>query len=90
MGQDAGVDLPMLAALQTINHRQRQLLCQRVVQQFGESLSGHTIALWGLAFKPGTDDLREAPSLVIIDELLRRGLCSRPTPMLTRRFIPPE
>ena len=73
MGQDAGVDLPMLAALQTINHRQRQLLCQRVVQQFGESLSGHTIALWGLAFKPGTDDLREAPSLVIIDELLRRG-----------------
>ena len=73
MGQDAGVDLPMLAALQTITHRQRQLLCQRVVQQFGESLSGHTIALWGLAFKPGTDDLREAPSLVIIDELLRRG-----------------
>jgi UDPglucose 6-dehydrogenase len=73
MGHDAGVDLPMLAALQTINDRQRRLLSQRVVQHFGESLAGHTIALWGLAFKPGTDDLREAPSLVIIDELLRRG-----------------
>jgi UDPglucose 6-dehydrogenase len=73
MGYDAGVDLPMLAALQTINDRQRRLLSQRVVQHFGESLAGHTIAMWGLAFKPGTDDLREAPSLVIIDELLRRG-----------------
>jgi UDPglucose 6-dehydrogenase len=73
MAGDAGVDLDMLTAVQAVNERQRRLLVLRLVQRFGESLAGHTIGIWGLAFKPGTDDLREAPSLVIIDDLLRRG-----------------
>jgi UDPglucose 6-dehydrogenase len=77
MGSDAGVAMDMLQAVQDINQRQRSLLCERLVARLGESLAGHTIALWGLAFKPGTDDLREAPSLVIIEELLQRGATVR-------------
>jgi UDPglucose 6-dehydrogenase len=73
MGQDAGLELEMLATVQRINHRQRHLLSDRVVERFGENLAGVTIGVWGLAFKPDTDDLREAPSQVIIDELLRCG-----------------
>jgi UDPglucose 6-dehydrogenase len=73
MAQDVGVELPMLKAVQQINDRQRQLLAQRLVARLGESLQGVTVAMWGLAFKPGTDDLREAPSLVLIEELLKRG-----------------
>jgi UDPglucose 6-dehydrogenase len=63
----------MLGAVQRVNERQRALLGARVVSRFGADLHGLTFAVWGLAFKPGTDDLREAPSLVVIDELLRRG-----------------
>ena len=73
MGRDAGVPMALLDATQQINDRQRQLLARRVVERFGEVLTHTTFALWGLAFKPGTDDLREAPSRVIVDELLRRG-----------------
>jgi len=73
MGAEAGVPMDMLGSVQRINDRQRRLLCDRVVARFGEDLSGLTIGVWGLAFKPGTDDLREAPSLVVIEELLRRG-----------------
>ena len=72
-GRDAGLELPLLQSVQDINRRQRHLLIERLVDCLGESLAGHTVGLWGLAFKPGTDDLREAPSLVIVDELLRRG-----------------
>ena len=53
--------------------RQKHLLVERVIGRFGEDLSGRTFALWGLAFKPNTDDMREAPSRVIVAELLRRG-----------------
>jgi UDPglucose 6-dehydrogenase len=72
-GRALGVDLPLLQAVRAINTRQQGLLARRVVERFGDDLSGHRFALWGLAFKPGTDDLREAPSLVIAGELLRRG-----------------
>lgn len=73
MGADAGLDLTLLTAAQEINNRQQRLLSDRVVERFGENLQGLSFGMWGLAFKPGTDDLREAPSLVIIEELLRRG-----------------
>jgi UDPglucose 6-dehydrogenase len=73
MGEQQGLPLQILDSVQRVNDRQRQLLVERVQARFGSDLSGHVLALWGLAFKPGTDDLREAPSLVIIDELLRRG-----------------
>jgi UDPglucose 6-dehydrogenase len=73
MGRQQGLAMDVLASVQQVNERQRQLLADRVVARFGPDLRGHVFALWGLAFKPGTDDLREAPSLVIVDELLRRG-----------------
>lgn len=73
MGESVGLDLRILQAVQSVNDHQRRLLVERVVALFGERLDGHVFALWGLAFKPGTDDLREAPSLSIIDALLARG-----------------
>ena len=73
MAEDAQVEMPLLEAAQRINERQRHLLCERLVARLGPDLTGHRIGLWGLAFKPGTDDMREAPSLVILEELLQRG-----------------
>jgi UDPglucose 6-dehydrogenase len=73
MGLDAGVPLDMLGSVRQVNERQRHLLSDRVLRRFGDDLTGLTIAVWGLAFKPDTDDLREAPSLFIIDDLLSRG-----------------
>ena len=49
------------------------MLTNKIVKRFGEDLAGKTIALWGLAFKPNTDDMREAPSLVLIEDLVKRG-----------------
>jgi UDPglucose 6-dehydrogenase len=73
MGHDAGLELSLVEASQHVNDRQRHLLAERVVERFGPSLAKVTVGVWGLAFKPGTDDMREAPSVVVIDELLARG-----------------
>jgi UDPglucose 6-dehydrogenase len=72
-GQEYGVKLRVLEAVEAANDQQKHVLGAKVVARFGEDLSGRTFALWGLAFKPDTDDMREAPSLVVIDDLLRRG-----------------
>ena len=69
----AGMDLKLLDAVERVNYAQKHVLTQKIVGRFGENLAGKTIALWGLAFKPNTDDMREAPSLVLIDDLTRRG-----------------
>lgn len=63
----------ILKAVLRVNDRQRRLLADRVVDYFGGDLTGRRIAVWGLAFKPNTDDVREAPSHVVIRELLARG-----------------
>jgi UDPglucose 6-dehydrogenase len=75
---EAGQDLQILAAVELANEAQKGILPAKIVKSFGEDLSGRRFALWGLAFKPNTDDMREAPSRVLIDELLRRGasLCA--------------
>jgi UDPglucose 6-dehydrogenase len=65
------LDFAMLEAADQVNHRQKRLLVERIKQRFGADLAGRTFAVWGLAFKPRTDDMREAPSLVVIDELLK-------------------
>jgi UDPglucose 6-dehydrogenase len=65
------LDFTMLKAADQVNCRQKRLMVERVQQHFGPDLSGRTFAIWGLAFKPRTDDMREAPSLVVIDELLK-------------------
>jgi UDPglucose 6-dehydrogenase len=68
-----GMELEILQAVHRINERQKQVLVDKVVARFGESLAGRRFAIWGLAFKPNTDDMREAPSRVVIDGLLARG-----------------
>ena len=72
-GHDTGVNLGVLVAVEAANEAQKRVLVDKVVARFGEELQGRTFALWGLAFKPNTDDMREAPSRVIVHELLRRG-----------------
>jgi UDPglucose 6-dehydrogenase len=69
----AGTPIRLLDAVHAANEHQKQLLPGRVVRRFGEDLAGRTFALWGLAFKPGTDDMREAPSVVVARALAGRG-----------------
>ncbi|NUN61965.1 MAG: UDP-glucose/GDP-mannose dehydrogenase family protein [Burkholderiaceae bacterium] len=71
--QEAGQGLRILQAVQAVNDRQKQVLVDKIVARFGPDLHGRRFAVWGLAFKPGTDDMREAPSLTIIELLLARG-----------------
>jgi UDPglucose 6-dehydrogenase len=72
-GQAAGVPLQILGAVERVNEAQKQLLAAKIAARFGADLAGRCIAVWGLAFKPNTDDMREAPSRVLIDALLRAG-----------------
>ncbi|ODU10893.1 MAG: UDP-glucose 6-dehydrogenase [Rubrivivax sp. SCN 71-131] len=72
-GRENELDLEILRAVESVNERQKHTLVDKAVARFGESLSGRTFALWGLAFKPNTDDMREAPSRVIVADLLARG-----------------
>jgi UDPglucose 6-dehydrogenase len=66
-------ELLILRAVEAVNDRQKQVLGRKVVQRFGADLTGMKFAVWGLAFKPNTDDMREAPSRVLIQELIERG-----------------
>jgi len=68
-----GQELLILQAVETVNHRQKHVLGSKIVARFGESLEGRHFALWGLAFKPNTDDMREASSRVLLRELIERG-----------------
>ena len=70
---DYGVDPKLLRAVEEVNQEQKKIVAQRVVARFGEDLSGKVFAMWGLAFKPNTDDMREAPSITTALELTRRG-----------------
>jgi UDPglucose 6-dehydrogenase len=71
--QKNGLRLRLLESVEEVNDLQKRVLVDKVVARFGEDLSGHHFAIWGLAFKPNTDDMRAAPSRVIIKELLERG-----------------
>jgi UDPglucose 6-dehydrogenase len=68
-----GYSLDILKAVEAVNYRQKTVLFSKIYRHFNGDLKGKKIALWGLAFKPKTDDMREAPSLVIIDKLLEAG-----------------
>ena len=76
-GAENGHPLGILEAVEAANRTQKQLLAQRVMQRFGADLSGLVFAVWGLAFKPNTDDMREAPSIALIEALLSRGASVR-------------
>ena len=71
--QEAGAGFQILDAVERANSHQKQVLAHKVVRRFGENLKGRHFALWGLAFKPNTDDMREAPSLELIAALTSRG-----------------
>jgi len=75
--QEAGQALQVLQAVEAANEAQKGVLAQKITNRLGQDLSGKTFALWGLAFKPNTDDMREAPSLVLIADLLARGASIR-------------
>ena len=71
--QQNGYEMRVLQAVEEINEKQKAILFEKLLKHYGGQLQGKTIALWGLAFKPETDDMREAPALVLIDKLLQQG-----------------
>jgi UDPglucose 6-dehydrogenase len=73
MARARGVEPHMLSAVETVNTQQKTILLSKIVEHFGGQLAGRTLAVWGLAFKPRTDDIREAPALALIDQLLELG-----------------
>lgn len=68
-----GEAAPLLSAVEDVNDSQKMVLMQKLQQHFGDNLTGKTIAIWGLAFKPNTDDMREAPSRVLMEQLWAQG-----------------
>lgn len=68
-----GYDARLIGAVEAVNESQKMVIAIKVVTRFGEDLSGKTFAVWGLAFKPETDDMREAPAIYIIKDLVKRG-----------------
>ncbi len=76
-GREHGVTMSILEAVEDVNARQKKLLAQYVIEHFGGDVKGKVIALWGLAFKPRTDDVREAPALSIAELLLEAGATLR-------------
>jgi len=72
-GEENGLELKVVGAVREANERQKAVLAEKVTARYGRDLKGRTFALWGLAFKPNTDDMREAPSLVIVKALRDAG-----------------
>jgi UDPglucose 6-dehydrogenase len=75
--QEVGHDAELLRSVESVNEQQKSVLIDKLRHYFEDRLAGRTIALWGMAFKPNTDDMREAPSRVIIDTLLGEGATIR-------------
>ncbi len=73
MAENEGYKAELISSVEAVNDRQKLVIAEKVVHRFGEDLSGKTFAIWGLAFKPGTDDMREAPAIYIANELVKRG-----------------
>jgi UDPglucose 6-dehydrogenase len=72
-GEEAGHELEVVRAVERVNARQKRVLFEKLTRRLGEDLRGRTVGVWGLAFKPQTDDIREAPALVLVDALLAAG-----------------
>ena len=72
-GNRVGYDAQMLKTTDAVNEQQKNVVAEKVLNHFDGNISGKRIAVWGLAFKPGTDDIREAPALTVIDQLLSAG-----------------
>lgn len=72
-GNEFGCEMPLVKSVNKINRKQRELFVKKITNYWGEDLRGKTFAVWGLAFKPKTNDMREAPAITIINELLNLG-----------------
>ncbi|HTI52518.1 MAG TPA: UDP-glucose/GDP-mannose dehydrogenase family protein, partial [Planctomycetaceae bacterium] len=77
MAQSRGLPARMMEAVDEVNQAQKDVLVRKILEHFGEEARGKTVAIWGLAFKPRTDDIREAPALVLIDAMLAAGVSLR-------------
>ena len=71
--KEYGYNAQLISAVESVNDKQKLVIAKKVVKRFGEDLTGKTFAVWGLAFKPDTDDMREAPAIYIIKDLVSRG-----------------
>src|SRR6202043_2277618 len=74
MARELDVPLHMMEAVDRVNEAQKRVLVHKVRAHFGSGLKEKTLAVWGLAFKPRTDDIREAPALTLIDAMLEEGV----------------
>lgn len=77
VAEKCDLETTILKSVDAVNDRQKEVLFAKLSKHFGNDFSGKTVAIWGLAFKPGTDDIREAPSLVLIEQLLNAGATVR-------------
>lgn len=73
IAQQNGYNARLIKSVEAVNNDQKLVIANKIIKCFGEDLTGITFGLWGLAFKPGTDDMREAPSIYVIKELIKRG-----------------
>ena len=73
IAKDNGYTAQLITAVEEVNDAQKLVIAQKIVNRFGEDLTGFAFGIWGLAFKPGTDDMREAPAIYVIKELVSRG-----------------
>lgn len=76
-GDDCGYSMNLLKAVESVNEKQKEVLFNKILKHYDNDLQGKRFGVWGLAFKPGTDDMREAPSLVLIERLLEAGAIIR-------------
>ena len=75
IAKENGYKATLLESVENVNDSQKLVIAQKILTRFGEDLTGFTFGIWGLAFKPGTDDMREAPAIYVIKELVSRGAC---------------
>jgi len=73
IAKENGYKAQLITAVEEVNDAQKLVIAQKIVNRFGEDLTGLTFGIWGLAFKPGTDDMREAPAIYVIKELVSKG-----------------
>lgn len=73
IAEEHGYEAKLITSVEDVNDAQKLVISTKIINKFGEDLTGKTFGIWGLAFKPGTDDMREAPAIYIIKELVKRG-----------------
>ena len=73
IAKENGYNAKLITAVEEVNNKQKLVIAKKIISKFGDDLKGLTFGVWGLAFKPGTDDMREAPSIYTIKELIKKG-----------------